>query len=117
MPTVVPDTPPTDVVVEAVSPYQVTVTWSPPATPNGIITQYRLSATLNESPLSSIFVPGDVLSREIDGLTPFGIFTVAISASTFVGQGPFSPTTTIRTQETREYMYTPRYLLLKIKYT
>lgn len=96
----VPDTPPTDVVVEAVSPYQVTVTWSPPATPNGIITQYRLSATLNESPLSSIFVPGDVLSREIDGLTPFGIFTVAISASTFVGQGPFSPTTTIRTQET-----------------
>ena len=115
LPTVVPSTPPTDVAVDAVSPYQVRVTWSPPMTPNGIITQYSLSATLNGSPLSTITVPGDALSRDIDELTPFGIITVTISASTFVGEGPFSPIAMIRTLEARKYTYVRRFWLFGVQ--
>ena len=100
-----PDSPPTAVAVGAESPYEVRVTWSPPTTPNGIITQYRLSATLNGSPLPSIIVPRDDLTRVIDGLTPFGIVTVMISASTIVGEGPSSPTVTLRTLEARKYTF------------
>ena len=85
--------------------------WRHPITPNGIITQYKLVvvALLNSGQFigttySINVTPNQqIVSRTIDGFSPYQNYTATVSAVTVVGYGP-SATTKGRTDPDSKYV-------------
>ena len=75
------------------SPSTITVSWSPPsvALQNGVITHYRVSYTPDPSQSVSQWPYRIVTatSTTLTGLQPLVNYTIAVSAGTSVGLGPF----------------------------
>ena len=96
-----PDTPPSDIVVNVVSPYSVSCSWDVPSLPSGVITGYTLYINYRDGN-DSVLVPLDstASSYDITGLSPFQTILIAMSASTAVGEGARSAYVSYTTQET-----------------
>ena len=74
--------------------FSVNFTWSPPDTPNGIITEYNLTVTAlsttgNGSYSTSSYTYGAaVQSARIGGFLAYQEFNATVAARTVVGYGP-----------------------------
>ena len=75
----------------SVNSSSVTLQWTPPDHPNGVITQYSIQLNgTNITDLSS-----NVLMYTIGGLPPDAVYVLQLSAHTIVGEGPSSSVTII----------------------
>ena len=63
--------------------------WTPPDTPNGVITQYSIQ--LNGTDITNL--NSNVLMYTIGGLSPDTVYVLQLSAHTSVGAGPPSSVT------------------------
>lgn len=82
-----PDDAPLQVTAVALGRTLVHISWDLPLFPNGNITSY----TLYVSPYGSVTLGGGVMSHDLDGLLPYTNYTITVSASTSVGEGPAGP--------------------------
>ena len=94
----VPAGPPRQVSIVAKSSKSINVSWSAPATPNGVITEYQLQCSGG----------GQVFNRTVmettttlSGLLPYTNYSCSITAHTSVGGGP-AATTNVTTEEAGE---------------
>ena len=62
----------------------VTLQWSPPDPPNGVITQYSIQ--LNRT--DRVDLNSNVLMYSIGGLSPDTVYVLQLSAYTVIGEGP-----------------------------
>ena len=81
-----PEGPPQNFEAESVNPQNVTLMWSKPQVPNGIITHYELMYT-NESN-SSGTVQVNTTFYVVEGLNEFTNYTFMVAAVTIAGSGP-----------------------------
>ena len=95
----VPAGPPRQVFAIAESSKSINVTWSAPATPNGVITEYQLQSSGG----------GQVFNRTVmettttlSGLLPYTNYSCSIIAHTNAGGGP-AATTSVTTLEDGKY--------------
>ena len=72
----------------------LTLQWTPPDTPNGVITQYSIQ--LNGNNITDL--NSNVLTYTIAGLSPDTVYVLQLTASTSAGAGPPS-SVTITTRE------------------
>ena len=97
----VPDGPPVNITITMVTPYSVSLQWDPP-TPdkqNGVIVSYTINVMINDQVLR-MAVMSNTSQQTITNLTPYTMYMFNISASTRIGQGPFSTPVTTSTTET-----------------
>ncbi|KAL5477126.1 hypothetical protein EMCRGX_G023872 [Ephydatia muelleri] len=97
----VPDGPPVNITITKVTPYSVTLQWDPP-TPdkqNGVIVSYVINVMTSDQ-VQRMVVQSNASQQTISNLTPYTTYTFRISASTRIGQGPFSAAVATRTSET-----------------
>ena len=73
----------------------MTLSWLSPDTPNGIITQYEVQFSTNNT-TSSVNFTGTLMGT-VGGLLPGTMYILQIRAYTRVGAGPFSGTITLET--------------------
>ena len=78
---------PTGVAASVLGPQSVQVSWTPPTLPNGVITAYSIYYA---PPLSNLTV-GNVVTYDLDMLTPHTEYTIRVSAHTSTGEGPQGP--------------------------
>ena len=77
------------------------VSWSAPDKPNGVLTKYRVLASLNgssDSVSEATVDASSALRATLDGLTPFTVYDVRIEAFT-VGGSALGEAATIKTEE------------------
>ena len=86
----VPGSPPTDIIFQVSGPHNITVQWSPPIVPYGIITGYTIYVDYENRTHDVFYVDGQSTSYNITGLFPYQIISVDIAASTVIGEGPHS---------------------------
>ena len=98
----VPGTPPADIVFQVRSPHNVTVQWSPPSVPNGIITHYTIHIHYENGTHNVFSVDGQSTSYNITDLFPYQIISVDIAASTVIGEGPHSLQLEVQTAQARK---------------
>ncbi|XP_041108645.1 usherin [Polyodon spathula] len=91
--------------VQPTSAYSVFLNWTEPASPNGIIAQYRVvyqkrssDPTFNTSPVTAVTVPGTNNQAHVFGLEPFTTYNIHVVAVNSAGQVT-SPWTSVRTLE------------------
>lgn len=82
-----PGGPPMTFSIRADSPYNITINWSPPTIPNGIITHYNLYITFGNG--TTIAEQPRASDRQffLSYLSPFEAVNASISASTVIGEG------------------------------
>ena len=83
----------------------IIVSWSPPATPRGVIISYTITYYLTStggSTLDSAETTTDATSREVTGLVKFREYSVYVQASTVAGIGDRSDTVNVFTDEDSE---------------
>ena len=96
----VPDDAPSNVVVTNVTSSSVLISWSPPSTPNGIITHYTIYVNYTDgSGIFTIQTESSATSYTLTDLQPYQSVIVQVSASTAVGEGPVSETAEGRPHE------------------
>ena len=84
----------------SISPFSMEYTWSPPNIPNGNITHYTLIFHYNNgSQPVMVVLPNGVFYYSLNGLSPYQLVTLNISAATSMGNGP----TAIISKRTSEY--------------
>ena len=71
------------------------ISWTPPATPNGVITKY----TVYDNGTEACVNDGFNNSCEIIGLSVHQLVYVQVSASTNAGEGPLSEAVAVRTHQ------------------
>jgi hypothetical protein len=85
----IPDGPPVDINLNVTTSYSVLISWEPPESPNGIITNYTLYIDYtNESSVDVRTVSRDTRVYLLQNLHGYQRVAVAISASTINGAGP-----------------------------
>ena len=97
----VPDGPPGNITITMVTPYSAALQWNPP-TPdkqNGVIVSYTINV-MTDDQVQRMVVQSNASQQTINNLTPYTTYTFSISASTRIGQGPFSTAVATRTSET-----------------
>ena len=78
----------------------MTFNWRHPATPNGIITQYRFVFEINlggnsyrtTTQLIVVTPNQNTASTTVEGLSPYQNYSATVSATTVVGYGPSATT-------------------------
>ena len=91
---------PVNLTVQSTSPRSLTLTWDPPTAGdrNGVIVSYTINVTVLETEemfqLSSL-----TTDLTLSSLRPYYTYLFAVSASTVIGDGPFSLQVTIRMPE------------------
>ena len=94
----VPNDAPAGILVNNVSSHALLIEWSPPSVPNGIITAYTMYINYNNgTSKAERATGGSAASYLLEGLSPFQLVGVQMTASTSVGEGPRSNTTDGRT--------------------
>ena len=89
---------PTGILVTNVSSHALLITWSPPNVANGIITAYTVYINYNNGTSEAeSATAGSASSYLLEGLSPFQLVGVQMTANTSVGEGPRSNTTDGRT--------------------
>jgi hypothetical protein len=84
------------------SPRKLRVSWQSPAEPNGVITLYTVYCYQTNGSTDNIttaVAAGTDLEAIVEGLTPYTFYNCNVTANTSIGEGPFSKTTTARTDE------------------
>ena len=84
------------------SPRKLRVSWQSPAEPNGVITLYTVYCYQTNGSTDNIktaVVAGTDLEAIVEGVTPYTFYNCNVTANTSIGEGPFSKTTTARTDE------------------
>lgn len=89
---VVPGDVPQNVTVNNHSIYSVLIEWQSPTIPNGIITLYTIYADYNNGSNGTFMTNSTERSFILDGLSPYQLIGVSMSASTKIGEGPVSTT-------------------------
>ena len=110
--TLAPGSPPNSIDILKDSPFNLTVTWAEPEAPNGVIIRYTLYIDYKNGSIIPINFNGSVMSYVIDGLYPYQLVGVSLSASTSVGEGPISTTENVTTAQTRMFGFLYSLLLL-----
>lgn len=82
-----PDDAPTIVMTSALGPTSIRVAWTPPTSPNGVIQFY----TLYYASAANVTLGGGAVSHDLMDLQPYTNYTIRISASTVLGEGPRGP--------------------------
>jgi hypothetical protein len=94
-----PTNPPQNVVIDNDATDSLTFTWDPPVRPNGVITAYTFYVTYDNG--SSVVIVDHEATGVflLDGLYPYQLVTVEVSANTTAGEGPKSAVDEIRTAQ------------------
>jgi len=82
-----------------ISAFALLIEWSPPQTPNGIITLYTIYVTYDNHSEYNLTVSSSESGYVLDGLSPHQLVYVSMSASTVAGEGPLSVTVHTRTSQ------------------
>ena len=86
-----PSIPPSDVIVSGLTQSDISVQWSHPSQPNGIITSYTLYINYtNGSNVHAVTLMSAFTLHLLEGLDPNQMVGVSISATTGGGEGPSS---------------------------
>ena len=99
-----PSGPPQNVIGVPTSSRSISLSWQPPSIPNGVIREYRISITEQDSS-QSWKLTTTFLARQITGLHPYYIYSVRVAAVT-VAEGPNSTAIQIRTYQDGNYITT-----------
>ena len=104
-----PETPPVNCEATAIGSTAIMLTWSPPAMPNGIITNYNVSYVPGQSLSTadystdgnvSVAIGNNDTTYDVSNLRIATDYYVAIAAHTMVGIGPYSSDNcTVQTME------------------
>nr|XP_056702969.1 phosphatidylinositol phosphatase PTPRQ [Euleptes europaea] len=93
-----PDSPPQNVEILDVTATEISLRWSPPEKPNGIITHYEV---MYDNSTTLIIKNTTGTSLSLNGLTPYTLYSISVRASTHLGHGNQSSAPLfIRTAET-----------------
>ena len=87
----------------------VTLSWMPPDSPNGIITQYQLQYRMVGGTYTTLQLPNTDLTRTVTGLTSGTEYEFRVRARTSVGYGSFSNVVNVITGKLHMYMYLHEY--------
>ena len=94
---------PRSLMVANVTNTTVTLSWTPPDTPNGIITQYQIQYRKNDSGSGSKFTSLNIanadLTYTVTELTSNTEYVFRVRAFTVVGHGPLSSEVTTLTSK------------------
>ena len=93
----VPAGPPRQVMIIAENSTSITVSWSAPSTPNGVITEYQLQCSGHVQVFNRT-VKGSQTATTLSGLLPYTNYSCNITAHTSAGGGP-STTVNIATAQ------------------
>ena len=83
----------------------IAFSWSAPATPNGVITEYQLKC-LGGGQLFNWTVMGSQTATILSGFLPYTIYSCSITAHTSVGGGP-AATNNVTTNQDGEHSTMP----------
>ena len=98
----VPEAPPQNVTGYNISQSEILVSWGPVPTDkvNGIVTEYSVRyLEIGRNNSKHKVFNSSVSKGVVDGLKPFTIYSLSVSASTVKGQGPFSIGIHVKTEE------------------
>lgn len=99
----VPEAPPQNISGYNISKSEILVSWKPVPKDkvNGIVIAYNVTySKIGGGPHSGCKIfNGSRSYGVIDGLLPFTVYSLNVSASTVRGQGPASPAITVKTEE------------------
>ena len=95
-----PTSPPTNLKVTYVTSTRAQINWEPPPDPeqNGDITSYTL-LVVNTKTNQVVFLSTSLTSYTLTSLSPYTVYSVAVSANTSAGMGPFTTYTIFQTME------------------
>ena len=96
----VPAGPPRQFLSVSFNSTSIIVSWSAPATPNGVITEYQLQCS-GGGQVFSRTVMGSQTTTTLSGLLPYTSYSCSITAHTSVGGGP-AATTSVTTEQDSE---------------
>ena len=82
----VPTSPPVSLVIDIVGSTYVSLSWLPPAVPNGRIISYTITYNLTGESTSVVVQTGE--QYNITGLSAFSYYYFTVFASTVIGDGP-----------------------------
>ena len=101
---IVPSGFPQDLSVNNITPYSISLKWSPPPPKqqNGAIIHYFVNVTHIDT-LETIQYNTTVSSITITGLDPYTTYVCVVSAETTIGVGPFSHLFFVQTKEAGNY--------------
>ena len=94
----VPAGPPRQLSSVSESSTSITVSWSAPVVPNGVITEYQLQCSVRGQTVSHI-VMGSQTTTTLSGLLPYTSYSCRITAHTNAGRGPAATTSIITRQD------------------
>ena len=94
-------TQPLSLEIRSVNSSSVTLQWSPPVPPNGIITQYSIQYNT-----TIINITDNMLMGTVSGLSPETVYVLQVRAHTSVGAGPPSNITVITCKLLTSYYLT-----------
>ena len=97
-----PSDPPQNVIGVPTSSRSISLSWQPPSIPNGVIRQYRVSFTEQDSSQSWQLTTTS-LGRQITGLHPYYTYSVRVAAVT-IAEGPNSSVIQIQTYQDGNYI-------------
>ena len=87
----VPEDSPTNVVITDLSSSSVLITWTPPSIPNGEISYFTLYIDYTDGSAIVVLITGSNRPNyTLEGLQPYQLVAVQVSASTSAGEGPKS---------------------------
>ena len=84
---------------EAANSTSISLSWTRPATPNGVITHYTLTYSTNGGDESMEMVPPTLTSFPVDNLNEYTMYTFTLSASTIAGTGPSATASAITDED------------------
>lgn len=99
----VPTSPPENITLVSTTPFSLVLIWSPPITPNGVITGYLIIVIFTNGSTPLELAGGAAIGDgyTITGLGPYESVTVSVAARTALGVGP-STTLTVTTLQYSE---------------
>ena len=97
---------PQNVTALSTSPTSLLLTWAPPtaAQSNGQIVSYTVNVTVMETE-ETFQLTSETTVLTLSPLRPYYMYTISVSASTVIGDGPFSLQVTIRMPEDGTLLY------------
>ena len=97
---VAPTSPPVNLEASYITSTRAEITWEPPPEEeqNGDITSYTL-LVINTQTNQIVSSSTSATSISLTALSPYTVYSIAVSANTSAGMGPFTPYTVFQTME------------------